>query len=191
METDSAVQTLIDEELDRIRRKPSWSRALDRASYQFGRVAIRIFRITFGALLAFGAYWLLDSGSAALDMPFTTLTLRDIGKLVFSVILGLLLGGWAFQAAFGEGPKQPHQDDQLRDRAKTAVLSRLELQRREAATADAEKKRVAKWYRHGKFIGMLFDPSIARRNRWLPWVAIVGGYGSLLLVVMLLDKCST
>ena len=77
-------------------------------------------------------------------------------------------------AAFGPAPVDaPPNIDQL---ARRNVLVRVKLQVEEAARVDAECSKVERWYERSKWLGMFFDPAVARKHKWLPWVAVLVAY---------------
>jgi hypothetical protein len=164
MEHSPDVIRLIDEQVARVRSR--WPET---------RFAIRSGRIAIALLIALGAYWLGSSGSEALDKPLAALTLRDLAALIFYMVLAFVLTGFAFYVAFGKGPPAPQVNDcGLRRQAESTVLRRLARRSFDAAQMEAERRRAAHWYRHGKVIGILFDPTIQRRHWWAPFAAIVG-----------------
>jgi hypothetical protein len=184
MDHSPEVQRLIHVEVERLRSRSSLSRTTASAVNAVTRLFIRASRIGLGLVLVFGAYWLGSLGNEALDKPFAVLTLRDVAGLVFYFIGALVIGLWAFAVAFGEGPEAPRTDAYvLQSQAEATVLQRLERQRLESAEAEAEKVRIGRWYRYGKLVGLLFDPTLAKRHRWVPWVAALVGYGLLFAII--------
>jgi hypothetical protein len=190
-EYSAEVEGLIAKEIARLRMKPRWDVAFETLGNGVGRFLIRSARVAAGVLLGLVSLWLLDAAGESLDKPFAALTLRDLAKLIFFCVLGLWALGGAFGVAFGAAPKREalsvNDDRALREKATHIVLRRLQS---EGAIADELKKqadRAARWYRHGKVIGVLFDPTLAKRHPWVPIVAVVLGYGLLLAFIFSIE----
>ncbi|HEX7687712.1 MAG TPA: hypothetical protein VF453_08395 [Burkholderiaceae bacterium] len=141
---------------------------------------LRLVRLAVGGGLLWGAYEAAAWGWPALDKPFAALTIRDLLTLVLGLALAAMLAPSALAVAFGAGSKTPQPS--IEDAARGNVMHRLKMQEREAATQQAERARLASWYSRSKWLGVLFDPSIARKHRWLPFVAVLGAYALLALV---------
>jgi hypothetical protein len=141
---------------------------------------VRSLRILAGIVLLCVAYSCAAWGWPAVDKPLAALTLGDLFALVAGLAIAATLSTWALAAAFGAGPVEASPDvDAL---ARRNVLADWQAQAEEAARAEAERAQLARWYRLGNLVGRFFDPSIARKLRWRPFVAVLVAFAILGLV---------
>ena len=179
MKDDSELQQLIDAECTRLNSESKAVQLARSAGYWAKRIAVRAMRILTGLALSAVALWCGSIVAAALGTPLAALTLGGIFLLIVAALGALVAGLAAIAAAFGEAPSRPD----LRARADAAARQQLELA--------AEQERVAHWYRHGRLVGLLLDPTLAKRHTWLPWVSVIGAYVVLGLVVALVSHYSS
>lgn len=151
METPNTREQRIRVELDRLRTAhPKWRAA----QYTLRRFFVRLLRIVSGVMLAAVATYLYDLGSAKTDIPFASMTLKDLATVLSGFAGAAAFVIWAFQAAFGAAPdRQQIIDAELSHQAEEAVAA---TEAREAASVAATKEAAdgsTWWYRHGRALG--------------------------------------
>lgn len=182
MDKSNSRERRVEQELARLRsQNPRWQAT----QYSVERFFIRLLRIVAGLALAGVAIYLYESASAKTDIAFAALTIKDLAVILFGFggALAFIVG--AFQAAFGEAP-QRHQRTEatLRSQAESVVSAKERQEAEEAKVVAQESERVAAWYRRGRLLGLLFDPGLARRHRWLPFVALLAAFAILGAVIL-------
>lgn len=150
-------------------RHPVWHRT----AYLIKRSVIRVFRIAGGLLLAFIALRSCGVVTDKTGIPLGSMTLGDLGAFFFCSICALALSLWALQLAFGSGPSNgPNSHEALLREASHNVA----VSERAEATEAHERERRLQMYRRGKLFGILFDSELAKKYKWLPWVAVLLSY---------------
>ena len=189
-DTNCDVERLICAECERLRQLPAWQVQAVQSSDAITGALLRALRIAAGIAMLYGAYLVASWGWPAIDKPFAALTIRDLCALVGGIGMACFLVPSAFTVAFGERAKAASRT--VEERARSNVMETLQTKAREAAQAqaaeaqqrervEAERIQVARWYSRGKWIGILFDPAIARKHPWLPFAAIVVAYACIVL----------
>ena len=175
-------------EVERLRQQGSEWRAIQ---YRLERFFVRLLRLAAGSGLAVGAVYFYSIATEKTEIPFGSMTIKDLATVLAGFAACLTFTVWAFQAAFGAAPdSEAESDASLRDRAEEAVA---ELERREAASlptaAPAAEATAAKesdrWYRVGKSVAMLINPKLAQRHKWLPAFAAAIAFSLLVAFIVL------
>jgi hypothetical protein len=181
MDKSNSRERRVEAELERLRsQSPRWQTAESFVE----RFFTRLLRIVAGLALAGVAMNLFDSASSKTDIAFAALTLKDLAAVLFGSGGGLAFTVWAFQVAFGDAPqRQQRTEATLRAQAESAVYAKEREEASEATAIAQESDRVAAWYRRGRLLGMLFDPSLARKHTWLPLVAVLVAIAVLAAVI--------
>lgn len=187
MNDDSKLQRLIDTDYKRLSSEPKLTKLRRSTGYWVSRIVVRSVRILFGLTLAAVALWLGSIAAAILDKPLAALTLGNLLQLIVAVLAATAAALSALAAAFGEAATRPN----LRAQIDAAVRQRAERESAEAAHIAVQQSRAARWYRHGRLVGLLFDPTLAKRHKWLPWVAVIGAYVVLGLVIALVSRAGS
>lgn len=163
MKKPTSHEQRVQEELERLRsRNAGWRRA----QYNVGRFFVRLFRIVAGLTLARVVVYLFAIASEKLDIPFGSMTIRDLATLLLSTAAALAFTVWAFWAAFGEAPDpETEMEADLRRQAEEVVsaVEQEEARRDDAAQTAADQ--TAWMFRRGKAAGLLFHSMRARLKR--------------------------
>lgn len=167
-----APRRAVDVEFERLQSEQIIQLQGGTATYRLQRAIVRTLRVASGLVLASLAVYSCSTASAKTDISFASLTLADLGVVLFGYGGAIAFTVWAFHAAFGEAPRIVRMSDtDLRAEAERRVLAQEQQAATEAASAAQEQERIAARYRRSRLIGLLFDPSIAKKHKWLPWVA--------------------
>lgn len=178
MPNESQVQHAVDAELEGLANAAPIAKFARRIGDLASRVLIRIVRLLIGLALAAAALW---CGSVVIDLfakPIAALTLGNLVQVALALVGAFAAGIGAFVVAFGPAAS----DSDSRSRVKGKVRERLRQQETEAAEVASLQRKAEKWYRHGRIVGLLFDASLAKRRRWLPFVSVVTAYAVLGLI---------
>ena len=179
-------ETAVQAELEKLRLEQSTRLGGGSAAHRLQRFFVRIVRIGAGLVLVLLAVYSCSTASAKTDIPFAALTLADLAAVVIGYVAAVALLVWACQVAFGEAQRTVRASDAtLRAEAESRVAAREQQTAAEAARATQEEERIAAKYQRSKLLGLLFDPGVAKRHKWLPWVAWPLAYLIPLLVVSL------
>lgn len=109
------VDRLVDLELARLKQRP---KLLARTQYRVKHILIRSLRICAGGGLAAVALQLGGFASTVSDIPFASMTLRELLQAVAAAIGAVYLAVLAFSTAFGERPTEARgTESELRDTA--------------------------------------------------------------------------
>lgn len=187
MDNDTEIQRAIEAEFARLDSEPAIAKVVRATAYWGYRALVRLVWILFGIVLAAAALW---CGSFSIDLfnkPIASLTLANLLQLALALLGALVTGVSALMAVFA--PPVSGQDRHARVAA--AVRDRLSRRQAEAAEIAALQSQAAKWYRHGRFVGLLFDASLAKRHKWLPFAAVVTGYLLIGLGVAIVTRYSS
>ena len=182
MDNSNSRERRVELELQRLRsQSPRWQAA----QHIVERFFTRMLRVVAGLALAGVAIYLYEIASAKTDIAFAALTIKDLAVVLFGFGGALAFIVWAFQVAFGEAP-QPQQrtESALRSQAESVVSAKEREEATDATTIAQESERIAVWYRRGRLLGLLFDPGLARRHRWLPFVAVLAAFAVLAAVIL-------
>ena len=177
MDNSNSRERRVELELQRLRsQSPRWQAA----QYSVERFFTRTLRIVAGLALAGVAIYLYEIASAKTDIAFAALTIKDLAGVLFGFGGALAFIVWAFRVAFGEAPqRQQRTEATLRSQAESVVSAKEREEAAEATAIAQESEGVAVWYRRGRLLGLLFDPGLARRHRWLPFVARLASFAVL------------
>ena len=179
-----AVQT----EFEALRAEQTTRLAGGTAAHRLNRLIVRILRVAAGFALILLAVYSCSEANTKSSISLASLTLADLASMLLGYGAAIALTVGAFQAAFGEGPRPDRTSEaSLRIEAERRVADREQQFAVEAARAAHEEERIAAKYRRSRLLGLLFDPGIAKRHKWLPWVAWPLAYLIPLLVIKLLS----
>ncbi len=163
--TDDRFARLVEAERARLDGQLASGRLIGSIGYFIERCVRRLIRIGCGSILAVFAFW---CGSVVIDALGTSLGALTLGRLLGAVLAapgGVAAGLAAFAVAFGEAPPRPD--------SYTRAAETIRLQLEQERIEEAERSRVdAAYKKHGKIVGMLFDTTLAKRHKWLPFAAV-------------------
>jgi hypothetical protein len=156
--------------------------------HRIHRVFIRAFRIAAGIALIILASYSCSTANGKTDIPFASLTLADIGVVLIGYAIAVALAVWSFRVALGAPPQISRTSDKdLRAEAEGRIAMREQQEISRAAREAQEEQLIAKRYERSKLMGLLSDPGLSKRHKWLPWVAVPLAYIIPTLIVRFLS----
>ena len=132
---------------------------------QIQRCIIRTGRVAIGLAITAVAMYSCSSSSQKMEVPLSSLTIKDIGGLVLGYCVALGLAVWAFEVAFGEGPRleRPSESWFLEEAERRMSLSEQQLTIDPVIEAQSVRSSSTIWYRLGRGFGAWL--SRTRRSR--------------------------
>jgi hypothetical protein len=172
MDNDTEIQRTIDLEFSRLDSEPAIIKFARTTIYWSYYALVRLVWIFFGILLAAAAIWCGLFSIDIFNKPIVSLSIANFLQLALALFGVLVTGTSSLIAIFAP----PCFEQDYRARVASAIRDRLHRRQAEAAEIAALHSQALKWYRYGRFIGLLFDASLAKRYKWLPFAAVITGY---------------
>ena len=137
--------------LEYFTRKPDPPSFGDRLQGIFHRAG----RITVGLAMTAGAIYSCSSASQKSEMPMASLTIKDLGGLVFGYGLALALVVWAFEISFEEAgkPQRPTEQWFFEEAERRIALRAQQPSDNGSLQTPSLPSKNSVWYRVGNKIG--------------------------------------
>lgn len=186
MESDTEIELAVESELARRDSEPVITKILRSAIYWSYRLLIRFAWILFGLVLGAIAVWCASLCINYLNKPIASLSIINFVQLALALYVGLVTGVGALKALFAP----PGLIGDMRAQIARSLRDRLRRRRAEALEVAALRSDAEKWYRYSRTLGILFDASLIKRYKWLPFVAVFVGYVVIFSLIAIISNQS-
>lgn len=182
MNSDFEIQQAIETERARLDSESYIMKSLRAVAYWCRCAFARLLLISIGIGFAALAFWCISYSIALFNKPIASFTLANLAQLAFALLGAFITGSCALTTIFTPPFVKQTQDARIA----TAIREKLQQQEADAIEVANLQSKATKWYRYGSFVGLLFDASLAKRYKWLPYIAVLIGYLLLGLITIII-----